>query len=164
MMANNYTLRELYENHKVLNLDNCMVRFISGSIFKPWGEIDETDLQLAKNNFDKHFQYFGINEYYDESILILAKQLGWENPNYARLNEGTKKKKEPFDKATEELMIRYNKFDEELYQYALAKFQVILKENTTYLANELPAYREKNKTYWTARTWLYKYVGLDIFK
>lgn len=164
MMENNYTLLELYKNGKVLNLDNCMIRFLSGNIFKPWGEIDETDYQLAKDNFDKHFQHFGINEYYDESLLILAKQLGWKTPYYARLNLGVKKKNEPFDKETQELMVHYNRFDERLYQHALAKFQILLKENAAMLEAELPAYREKNKTYWTWRVWLYKYMGSDIFK
>ncbi len=164
MMANNYSLLELYKNGKVLNLDNCMVRFLCGNIFKPWGEIDETDLAVAKNNFDKHFQHFGINEYYDESLLILANQLGWKPPYYARLNQGTKKKKEPFDIETQELMVRYNAMDEKLYAYALEKFKIKLKENSALLEKQLPAFREKNKTYWTWRVWLYKYVGSDIFK
>ena len=164
MMENNYTLLELYKNGKVLNLDNCMIRFLSGNIFKSWGEINETDYNIAKDNFDKHFQHFGINEYYDESLLILAKQLGWKTPNYARLNLGTKKKNESFDKETQELMAHYNQFDERLYQHALAKFQIMLKENAAMLEKELPAYREKNKTYWTWRVWLYKYIGSDIFK
>lgn len=164
MKQHQYTMKQMLETGKVLNLDNCMVRFLSGNVMNGWDRMDEKDLQTAIQNFDKYFTHFGINEYYDESLLILAEQMGWKMPCYARLNEGTKKKKEPFDDETQKLLVHFNRLDEKLYQHGLAKFKLLLKEREQMLQRKLPLYKEANKKYWSWRVKLYPYLGSRMFR
>ena len=164
MTENNYSLKQLYNMGKVLNLDNCMVRFISGNCNKDWDTMNEDDLALAIANFDKYFNHFGIQEYYDESLLILANQLGWKSPFYSRLNEGNKKKKEPFDAETQQMMIHFNRLDEKLYKHALDKFLLLKEEHKDMLAKQLPVFQKKNKGYWTLRAFVYPYLGSRVYR
>lgn len=154
----------MLETGLVLNLDNCMVRFLSGNVMNGWDKMNESDLQTAISNFDKHFTHFGINEYYDESMLILAHNMGWKLPCYARLNEGTKKKKEPFDAETQQMILHFNRLDAKLYEHGLKKFQEKIKEHQSMLDGKLPVYREANKTYRSWRVMLYPYLGSRMFR
>ncbi|MFN8323588.1 MAG: sulfotransferase family 2 domain-containing protein [Chitinophagales bacterium] len=162
--ANQYSLKQLYDLGKVVNLDNCMVRFISGNVSKPWDSMSNSDLDLAIHNLDKYFHHFGISEYYDESLLILAKQLGWKTPYYSRLNEGSMKSKEPFDADTLELITHFNRLDEKLYQHALNRFLPLLKDNEQLLEQQLELFRIANKNYSSLRARLYPYLGSIVFR
>ena len=164
MTTNNYSLKQLLVNGKVLNMDNCMVRFLSGNVLKPWGELDLSDLALAIKNFDTYFTHFGINEFYDESLLIVANELGWKTPYYARLNIGTMKKKDPFDAETLQLMKHFNSLDLLLYEHAMQKFKVKLEDNKNLLQSKLASFKEENKKYSTWRVKLYPYLGSRLFR
>ena len=62
----------------VLETDNGMVRFLSGDgnpeeAFinrKPFGTIDEVDLEKALHNIERHFSCVGFVEYFEESMLL----------------------------------------------------------------------------------------------
>lgn len=164
MTENNYSLKKLYESKEILNMDNCMVRYISGHYHKPWDTMDDDDLALAIFNFDKYFTHFGIQKYFDESLLIVAKQLGWKTPYYSTLNEGNKKKKAPFDEETQQMMAHYNRLDEKLYQHALARFLLLKEANKTMLEQELPEFKKKNQGHWSLRGMLYPYLGNRVYR
>lgn len=39
--------------------------------------LDESDLQRALENIDRHFVFAGIQERFEESLLLMARSLGW---------------------------------------------------------------------------------------
>lgn len=118
-----YSLIQLIENGKIPNLDNCMVRFLAGVEGKKFGDVNENDLKLAIYNFDHYFNHFGILEKYDESLLILSYELGWNKPYYTKHNEGKlKENMNEKDASTNEAIAICTKYDEVLYRHALEKF------------------------------------------
>lgn len=143
-----YSLKDILTNGLVPNFDNCMVRFLCGNKFKKWGTINQGDLDRAIDNLDKYFEHIGLLEHYDETLLILSYELGWEVPHYIRLNEGTKKKPNAiFDAETSELIDYCGRYDSRLYSFAEEKFKAKLLKYEDRLKADLPAFKEANRNY-----------------
>ena len=134
MVRNNYSLKDMLTQGHMKGFDNCMVRYLSGTVLKEFGKVDEADLKAAIRNFDKYFSSFGINEFFDESLLMLSYELNWKFPYSANLNE-TKQKKitQVTDEETKRALDQCTRFDYQLYNYALAKF----KEKKSFYQNQL---------------------------
>ncbi len=141
-----FTLKQLIRSGEFLNFDNCMVRYLSGAIGQPWDTINDSHLQLAIKNFDEHFKTFGIVEKYDESLLLLQYELGWDRPYYIRLNEGKKTEVvEDFDTETKELIKHFTRFDKLLWEHGKKKFEDKLIQYSTKLKQDLEIFRSENK-------------------
>lgn len=80
-----------------LELDNGLVRFLSGdpageNVFinpKPFGTLDESDLQMALDNLKHRLHAFGLVEHFDESLLLMKPRLGLRSCLYSRRNESS---------------------------------------------------------------------------
>lgn len=79
---NKYTLREFVEGGRIVNLDNGMVRFISGDFDRPFGSCDSTMLDKALKNLEA-FALIGLNDDFDTFLLRLCDRYGWGAPWYA---------------------------------------------------------------------------------
>ncbi len=146
MVANNYSLLDMLTQGHVANFDNGMVRFLSGTEQKAFGTINQSDCDKAIENFDTYFTHFGINEYFDESILMVSYELGWAFPYYARINTTDKKKITTIDDpATLEALQRCIRYDQQLYDHALAKFRLKLTHYKHQLSADLIKLNEGNK-------------------
>lgn len=134
-----------------INVSNIQTRLIAGvnePILKRHPrKITENDLNIAKKNLN-NFQAFGLLEYFDLSILLFQKKLNWKNNIlYTRQNTNKKKlEKEKINKSTIKLIIKRNKHDIALYEYAKLIFNnVTQKENN--LEIKLKQFQKINKLY-----------------
>ena len=149
-------LDEFVRNGLSVSVDNLMVRAVSGigcegigTAFhtaksvskKKWKGISEEDLKLAKVNIGKYYNFVGITELFDESMLLLREKLGWKNISYKRSNIGDKKREIP--NSLKEEIIDLNKWDYKLYEYCKEQF---VKECDNYdVENKLDDFRKKNQ-------------------
>lgn len=117
----NWDLGSYILESKNLQMDNGQVRYISGSK-KSFGEIDSSDLELAKENINQFFLTVGLTEKFDESMVILKNLLGWkEMPTYVKANVN-RKKADTISDEHKKIIIDFNKYDYELYAFVKQRF------------------------------------------
>ncbi|PIG90647.1 sulfotransferase family 2 domain-containing protein [Gloeocapsopsis sp. IPPAS B-1203] len=121
------TLEEFVQTYK--RAQNSMTSFLSGLEFKIQAEqniesnledFSEKSLNLAKDNIEKHFKVVGLVERFDETCLLLKKDLGWNIP-IACLKKNVsnnRPKAKDLPRETVKLIEEFNQFDILLYQYA----------------------------------------------
>jgi hypothetical protein len=79
--------------------------------------------ELAQENlFNKIFR-FGIQEYFDESLLVFADSLNWAAPYYVSLNQKKKGGLLEFKSQHIEKILELNQLDLDLYQLAKKHFE-----------------------------------------
>ncbi len=114
---------QLVESGISVGLNNGHIRWLLGDLkAEPFGAIGPKHLQQAIDNLEQHFITVGVNEMFDQSILVLADKLGWEKPPYYdRMN--TNRKKSTVTDTDIEIIKQYNEFDIQLYDYAVKRLQ-----------------------------------------
>ena len=126
-----YTYEELLENKLINNTFNVQTYWLIGEnpdFFKK-GVYDEEVVKQAKANIDKHFAFIGLNDRFDESLILMKRKFNWTLPFYTPKNINKKKKKDKVSARTLELIQHYNQMDIELFNYCKAKFESELAEN-----------------------------------
>jgi hypothetical protein len=116
------TIESFYAQKEKKDIDNCLVRYISGQ-HKDFGMINKDDYLLALHNLEHKIDFFGMQEHYDESLIMLGDRLGWRLPIYRKKNLTTKK--EVVSDDTLEFLIEANMWDMLLFE----KAKEIFKEN-----------------------------------
>jgi hypothetical protein len=114
------TIESFYAQKEKRDIDNCMVRYISGN-HKDFGTINEADYLLALDNLEHKIDFFGLQEHYDESLIMLGEKLGWTLPVYRKTN--LTKKKEMVSAQTLEFLKEANKWDVLLFEKAKEMFK-----------------------------------------
>ncbi|MDP1863753.1 MAG: sulfotransferase family 2 domain-containing protein [Thiobacillus sp.] len=110
-------------------MDNGQVRLLSGHDQDiPCGQCTRDLLGTAKRNIEDHFAVAGLTERFDESLVLMAIELGWNwTPYYLNLNV-TKDK--PVAKQIDPIALKAieqaNPLDFELYEWASRRFQTQL--------------------------------------
>ena len=79
--ARSLSLRDFALTGVSPELDNGQTRRISG-IQTEYGSVGELHFQEAINNIENHFVSPGILDLYDESLLMIARKLGWILPPF----------------------------------------------------------------------------------
>ncbi len=143
IVNNNLTLKDYVESGMNANINNGMVKNIAGvKTIKP-GEEDKV-LALAKENIQKYFNFVGLMEKFDESLLLLKLELEWKGqPNYFKRKVSNKKIE--LTKEERQAIIEKNALDQDFYDWAEQRFEALCQKNQTYLTNELPGFLEENK-------------------
>ena len=122
--------RLLTEGH--LSTYNVQTFWLTGadkSNFKQ-GVYNPEIVRQAKDNIDKYFAFVGLNDQFDESLILMKRKFNWSWPMYARknVNKSRKKKDEESQQALD-LIAYYNKMDIEVYDYCKQKFNNELAAN-----------------------------------
>ncbi|OYW35687.1 MAG: hypothetical protein B7Z35_14615 [Hydrogenophilales bacterium 12-61-10] len=110
-------------------MDNGQVRLLSGHDQDiPCGECTRDLLDTAQRNIENHFAVAGLTERFDESLVLMAIELGWNwTPYY--LNRNVTKDK-PVAKQIDPIVLKAieqaNPLDFELYEWASRRFQIQL--------------------------------------
>lgn len=107
-------------------LNNGQVRLISGvgsSI--PFDQCGDVQLREAIRNIEMHFSVVGLTEKFDDTVLLMRRNLGWKKyPYYTKKNV---KKQRQFETAltptTVDAIREYNALDCRLYEYAVQQFE-----------------------------------------
>jgi|AntRauTorckE5430_2_1112549.scaffolds.fasta_scaffold00829_2 hypothetical protein len=146
---NNFSLAEYVESGLSTELNNGQVRILIGAggfhknlhtkhniLFgkcKPWM------LEEAKLNIEKYFVFCGLQEYFDESLVLMKKELNWKKHiGYVSQNITSQRKKSfEFEKNTLDIIKKYNSLDIKLYEWIDSKVVSSIKDNETYIKHEL---------------------------
>ena len=105
-------------------------------------------LALAKQNLKKHFKVVGLVEKFDETCILLKKNLGWNIPlNYARKNVSSKSKStKEISQETLNLIHEYNSLDIQLYECAQEVFQELINQQGASFAEEVSRFKADNES------------------
>jgi hypothetical protein len=104
--------------------DNVETRMLSGDP-EPFGDVDDAMLARAKRNVRETMTLVGITERLDESLVLAKQRLGLRSllVNFSqRVNAGRPRGPEvpPHLRSAAE---RYNRYDAQLYRFAVAEFE-----------------------------------------
>lgn len=100
-------------------LNNHQTRFVSGVEFDSLSP--EECYQKARANIDEYFSLVGIVERFDESLLLMSKQLRLPRTAYIKRNTTARKDLlSNIDPAMIDMIRQANHFDALLYQHAVA--------------------------------------------
>ena len=122
-IANGMTLIDLLRSEQCFQVNNHMVRIISGH-----DDIATTHdvrlLRQAEANLEAHFDVVGITEDMNRSVELMAERLDWARRRSAlqRLNVTPEDKPVVLDDATRAEIARYNTLDIELYRGVAQRF------------------------------------------
>lgn len=117
---NNLSLEEYLLTPLTKDIDNGQIRMLINTR-RAIGKIGNEELNLAKKNLEQQFT-FGILEKWDESISIFKEKLDWlEVPKYEVKNVSKKKDYKLSDEVINKVK-EQNKYEIELYDYALEIF------------------------------------------
>lgn len=105
---------------------NRQTLFVSGGV--------QDDIKLAKENLENYYAVVGITEMFEESLFLIAQELGWKNYRYRKKNV-TKERplREDFPEEVIEIIMKNNEFDIELYNFG----KQLLEEKIQNLSSEL---------------------------
>lgn len=128
--ANSVSLKEFYKDRR---LHNLQTRYAAGLISDKlypsisFSRFKDTTLNKAMDNLKNHYFGIGIREYYDESVYLLQKKLGWEKTKSVHQKElrvtTSKPEVAEIDAETLQVLKQSNDLDLQLYEFAL-KFLV----------------------------------------
>jgi hypothetical protein len=127
---------------------NDQTRRISGFTLQD-DVTDDEMLERAKNNLINDFAFFGVNELFDESLLLLSKMLGLQKvPNYLPLLVNQKRKSIPtISQEIENLIKQKNILDIQLYEYATAVMQDLINSQGMHFVKDLEKFKKENEIY-----------------
>lgn len=107
-------------------------------------------LEIAKNRLQNDFDFVGIVEQFDESILLMRQHYRWRNVYYAKRNINIHRPRRIATTTYEELK-DYVKTDMELYHFGRSLFQERLAEYQGDLQSDLERFRRRNALF--SRVW-----------
>ncbi len=126
-----------------ISLSNLQTRFLIGHAkFETLNKNQAID-QALKNLFNK-ISYYGIQEYFDESLIIFSKALNWRLPVYIRKNTRDPKKQIKFESRHIEIIQRFNQIDIAVYNQAKESFMQKINSQS-FDKEELVLLQKKNK-------------------
>jgi Sulfotransferase family len=133
LIAEGMTLKDLLRGEQCHQVNNHMVRIISGHVDAGVTH-DRGLLDQAQANLDTHFDAVGITERIDESVALIGRALGWPAlPEVPRINVTPRRGSFVLDEETRAEIVRYNALDIELYDRVVRE----LPEATPAEPNEL---------------------------
>lgn len=150
------SIKEFVSSGISVGMNNGHCRFLNGDLDQfPFNEGGEDLYERAVKNIENHFIWLGLTERFDESILLLSKQLNWKFwPNYLR--ENVSKVRKPIsdiDASDIDEIRKYNEFDVKLYEYAERRLDSAISEYENF-SDELAQFRAKNNSLQKSWSWL----------
>jgi hypothetical protein len=126
--------------------DNGQIRMLTGHIDDvEIGGCTRQMLEQAKANLSNHFAVVGLSEWFDESLILMKRRLGWNRlPLYAKRNVAEHKPPE-LPESVLNVIRKHNELDQELYEWAAARFRTDLERGG--IQKELTRFRVANSLY-----------------
>jgi hypothetical protein len=142
---NNYSLKDYVTSGIALNTENAQIRLLSNNIYTPHNECTKQMLKNVKANVEKHFSVVGINEMYDETIVMLQKYYNWKIPYYTRKNiTKSKPKITEIDDSTLKVIADFNELDNKLYIWAKNRLKTQILEMGEEFDADLKKFKARN--------------------
>jgi hypothetical protein len=145
------TLTEFLDSGKFISTDNGMTRFVAGKDREDveYGQCSRDMLKQAKHNLEHHFLAVGITEYYDQSLVLFKRALGWETyPLYQKKNVNRRKPANRcLSQQERKTLFKYNQYDIELYAFAKKMFATRIQEEGKGFEDEVAHFIQLNKAH-----------------
>lgn len=116
LVSSGQTFAEFAADPNTPELSNQQTRLIAGCNTAP-DRIDEAELERAKRNIDESFVLAGLQERFDESLVLLKLLLGLKDINYVSVNVSERRTKAAADEDAVAVVEKRNHLDVELYRY-----------------------------------------------
>ncbi len=127
---------------------NFQTRYIAGLEAFNLDCSDDDKLEMAKENIDKHFAAVGIQEYFDESLIVFKRKLNWSNmPLYIKQNKSKKPISVVHKESTLEFIQEKNSLDIQIYEYAKSKLLQQINQLGSDFDQELKNFKFMNRAY-----------------
>ena len=104
------------------------------------GECTEETLAVAKHNLSTQFTLVGITERFEETLALAKILLGWRIPNYTSFN-ATQGRPKAIEPGIRKMVEEFNRFDVELYRYAVSLFNRAIEKYATELPRMIASVR-----------------------
>ena len=135
------------------SFDNGQTRMVAGASLRlPFGACTDEHLQLAKHNIDTHFEFVGLTEQFDLSLMLMQRMCGWKWHFYVPDNVAP-----PDAVAVEPEIVEQvralNRFDVELYRHAQERFERLIDQYGWRLRTEHRAFIWGNAVHQRLHQW-----------
>ena len=102
--------------------DNIQCKMIAGVPYEQACTAEA--LVLAKSHLVQHFSVVGLTKRFEESLALMKLRFGWELKSYSSFNiTRARPKRRELPQATLERIAERNRFDVELYEFAVKMFE-----------------------------------------
>ena len=128
------------------HIENGQVKLTAAKLKVPYGVAGKYLLEEAKQIIKEHIFVIGIQDRFDESIILMSKVFGWKSPFYTRQHiGGNRPPKDNLTQDTIDTIRHYNQLDTELYDYVVNLFNQAVKGLGTGFQDEVRTYKATNK-------------------
>ena len=136
-------------------LSDGMTRMLAGVRAFHDDPVDESVLETAKSNVREHFAGLVLSERFDEGAVLLARRLSWSAPFYIRRKVGRYTPgAAPPDERDREAILRANRIDLALYEWACGWFDEQAASLGTEFAVQVEAFHKANRRKGAAVYWM----------
>lgn len=152
----NITLEEFVQTYP--EAQNGMTKHLSGLMLKVQladpsakaeinSQFSSETLEIAKRNLKDHFKVIGLSEKFDESLILLRKQLGWKVPLYDRSNVDNKQfSTRNVSKDTLSLIEKLNGSDIQVYECGKEIFEDLVNQQGASFDREVENFKQANES------------------
>ncbi|MGA8261513.1 MAG: hypothetical protein WB783_14970 [Arenicellales bacterium] len=147
-------LVEYFESGITGQLSNGQVRLLSGDHLPDDPGVPSNramgraDLELALEHLQEGFAAVGVQERFDETLLLFHRRLGWQWPFYVRENVTSRSyRQEEVPGADLERISELNLLDTELYETVRAMFEREVARQGPGFARSVAAFRLLNRAW-----------------
>ena len=142
------------QSNMTSQLSNGQTRLLSGDCKdKQIGipsvrKLDFSDLEKAKHNIQNHFLFVGLQERFDETLLVLRRKYGWGYPFYVASNINRQRPTlDNLSSADKTIVQNQNELDFALYEFVKENFQRHIEQLGPTFRFELALFKTMNKLY-----------------
>ena len=130
-----------------LEMDNSQTRAILADVTTSYGACSQEMLDRAKRNIEEHYRVVGIAERLDETLTVFGQAFGWRRLHCVLANVSSHKiPRSTIGSETIELIREQNRFDIELYAYAVNRLERQIADDLAFDAH-LAGFRRGNAIY-----------------
>jgi hypothetical protein len=143
----NWTLHDYVRNQTTIELDNDQVRCLNPVALRTvaFGKLTRAMLDDARAAIAHEDTIFGLSEFFDETLLIYGRALGWSDMRYLGRGMRSVTPQAPsIPGETLDLIRETSALDIELYEFARALFEQRLARLGAPFQEELRQYRAAN--------------------
>jgi hypothetical protein len=154
IMDNGYSIIDCIEQKVDTVFDNLLIRYIGGYRDLPFGEIKETHLETAIKNIHE-FVWIGVLEDFDNSVLMLQKELDWGKLYYRKrkVNASSKQLISSLNSKEMSLLKSSQSLDQKLYSAILEIHKEKLAANKDYVSRKMRSLQFRNKLFSGIMSW-----------
>lgn len=140
------SISDIYDVKKLTLFDNKQFRWLSG-IFRsiPFGEITQDVFEDAMAKIDESFDFVGITEMFDESMVAFSDIVDIPNPYYAVENKSVNRPgAEQMTEQEMETIMKYNSYDMIIFDHFKSKLNGTISSGGDDFARRVSNYARKN--------------------